>query len=323
MQFKREDIGLYVATALIGGGLGLLAGAFLTARINRKREEDFNAEEAARDDEEAWLEEDVFNIVSEKPEFPRGGDVTFNPAEEPSDEKSKKETKKIRIVGTNKIVEDDGRIIPGRQVESHRLSKEDRLELSRLTREYTVGDLQMELVEKGTMTVEELEDALVEEELDDQPIEESIEVFGEEPLKYVAGEGEGRTNYSEQYRDAKPDMEDFLEKPLDDAGPRDVEDLLVTIGNRWEILLTPPLGKAEHQKRTIYFDPEDESVYTKTDGGDIAPADLRVIANEEVRDIIMPWLIFETELEAIYLDDIRNKKTRWYEIIRLKEDDVN
>lgn len=306
MQFKREDVGLYVATALIGGGLGLLAGAFLTARVNRKREEDFNASDAARD--EGWYPED--EPTDER--APLG--VTFNitNSEALITEPVEEESKKIKVALDKSENSTRGKI-PEKQMESHRLSKEDRDELSRLTKEYSVGALQIVMVEKGTMTVEELEDALVEEELDYQPLDESVEVVGEAPI-----------NYSGQYRaDEKPDMADLLEKPIDDLGPRTIDDLLVTIGNRWEILLQPPEGKAQHQKRTIYFDPNDESVFTKTSNGDMVPADLRVIASEEVRDIIMPWLLFEEDLEVIYLDDIRNKKTRWYEIVRLKEDEDN
>lgn len=310
MQFKREDIGLYVATALIGGGLGLLAGAFLTARINKKRNEDFNAADAARD--ESWHPED--EPTDERATL----GVTFNVTnpyatvaeEEIQDGISNKQLKKTQLEIAEKatVADIENRVTHGKQEESHRLSKEDRDELARLTREYTVAPFQEELVEKGTMTLEELEDALIEEELDIQPLDESVEVLGEEPI-----------NYSRPYRfDDKPDMADFLEKPIDDV-PRDVNDLLVTLDNRWEILLTPPKGKSLQQKRTIFFDPDDESVYTKSHKGDVAPADLRVIASKEVQELIMPWLLFEDDLETIYIDDIRNKKTRWYEIVRLKK----
>jgi len=301
MQFKREDIGLYFAAALIGGGLGLLAGAFLTARINRKREETFNAADAARD--ESWYPED--EPTDEKAPT---ANVTLNirPELAEASETIKKEVKKIKVA-IDKSENIPRGEISGKQIESHRLSKEDRDELARLLTEYTVGDLQIKLVQEGVMSVQELEDALAEEEFDDQPLDIS---------------GGEVTNYSGQYRgDDKPDMASLLEKPVDDLGPRTVDDLLVTVGNRWEILLQPPEGKPENQKRTIYFDPSDESVFTRNSSGDMAPADLRVIASEEVRDIIMPWLLFEEGLEAIYLDDIRNKKTRWYEILRLKEDD--
>jgi hypothetical protein len=307
MQFKREDIGLYVATALIGGGFGLLAGAFLTARINKKRNEDFNAQEAARDEssEDGLIQGDIiFEVVENTPLITEG---------KIQDGVSNKQLKKIQLAEAEKAVVDDiaNRMAHSRQEESHRLSKEDRDELARLTRDYVVGPLQIELIEKGTMTVEELEEALIDLEIDQTPLDESVEVMGEEPI-----------NYNRQYRpDDKPDMADLLQKPIDDV-PRELDSLLVTVG-KWEILLEPPEGKALHQKRTIYFDPDDESVYTKSSKDDIAPADLRVIASEEVRNIIMPWLLFEEDLETIYLDDIRNKKTRWYEIIRLKKDDVD
>lgn len=298
MQFKREDLGLYFATALIGGGLGLLAGAFLTTRINKKREEDFNAADAARDEsEEEYTDYYKTEVVGVRPELAEASQTI------------KEEVKKVEVLLENST---RGKI-PGKQIEKHRMSREERIELQRLTKEYVVGDLQIKLVQEGTMTVEELEDALVEEELDDQDLDISVV----EIVDHV-----NRVDYSQQYRDGeKPDMAAYLEKPVNDLAPLEIDDLLVTVGERWEILLQPPEGKSPQQKRTVYFDPEDEGVFTKTKGGDMAPADLRVIASEEVRDIIMPWLLFETEIETIYLNDIRNKKTRWYEIVRMKEDD--
>jgi len=290
MQFKREDIGLYVATALIGGGLGLLAGAFLTARINKKRNEDFNAAEAARDESE-----EPSDYYQE--EFAKTMDtLAVLEEDEIQDGVSNKQLKKVQLANAEKaaVADIENRVTHGRQVETHRLSKDARIELARLIEEYVVDDIQIELVQKGTMTIE--------------PLDESVEVYGEKPI-----------NYSRPYRyDDKPDMADLLEKPIDDV-PRDVNDLLVTLGGQWEILLTPPEGKALHQKRTIYFDPDDESVYTKSSKGDVAPADLRVIASKEVQELIMPWLMYEDELETIYIDDLRNKRTRWYEIIRLKK----
>jgi hypothetical protein len=303
MRFKREDIGLYVATALIGGGLGLLAGAFLTAKINKKREEDFNAEDAARDESwhpETGEDEVIMSIDSEDiargSTFPTKEDVAGLVKARPEDAAPPRRGERIR---------------PVEKTESHRLSKEDRDELARLTKEYTVGALQIGLVERGTMSVEELEEALIDLEIDQTPLEEDEDLEEVPPV-----------DYSKQYRmEDKPDMEDLLDRPIDDVGPREVEDLLVTVGGRWEILLEPPKGKAQNQKRIIYFDPEDEGVYTKSKAGDMTPADLRVMISEEVREIIMPWLLFEESLETIYVDDIRNKKTRWYEIVRLREDD--
>lgn len=300
MKFKREDMGLYIATSLIGGGIGLLAGAFLTAIINKKRERQFEGTY----EEMAWNEDVYYPIQT-------GGPID----EETIIDDAEVEvltSKKGKVVNIVNVVNEADIVVPEKRAPSHRLSKEDRMELNRLTREYVVGSLQIELVEKGTMSVEELEEALIDADFD-QTVEDEeeddldIEIF----------------DYSKKYRlDDKPDMADLLaDKQVDDEGPRQLEDLLVTVNGEWEILLDPPIGKRLNQKRTIYFDPEDEGVYTQGKGGDMVAADLRVIASPEVRDIIMPWLLFETEIESIYLNDIRSNKTRWYEIVRLKEDD--
>lgn len=304
MRFKREDMGLYFAMALIGGGVGLLVGAFVTVRVNKKREEEteeleledaIEFEEVAEEEETVTHEQHITNITNE--------DLPPQRMKEVDDLIEKKRPRTSKRTRT-------------------RLSKENRCELARLTREYGVTTMQTELVESGVMTVKELEEGLIDAELEanDGHVDEDLEIEVSE-INDI-----GHTDYNSPYRynDSKPDMDDLLEKPIDDGDPRNIEDLLVVVDGRWGISIEPPIGKAERQKRTVYFDPEDESVFTKTADGGVTPADLRVITTPEVRDLIMPWLLFEPDMDTIYIDDIRNKKTRWYEIIRIgSEEDTS
>jgi hypothetical protein len=290
MRFKREDIGLYLATVLIGGGAGLLVGAFITARINKKQEEA----------EEELIPEEVTYDPDDPPDHVKELEKETEEEEEediPLKELKSKTLPKKKSSGKKRF----------------RLSKEDRNELNRLSSQYVITGMQVELVESGIMSVDELGESLLEEE-----------IIAEESLPIEVGNEDGTpTDYNSPYRynDLKPDMDDLLQKPDDDAGPRNLEDLLVVVDERWEISLEPPVGKDEQQKRIIYFDPDDETVFTKTDGGDPVPADLRVITTPEVRDLVMPWLLFEEEMEVIYINDIRNKRTRWWEIVRIGSDE--
>jgi len=293
MVFKKEDLGLYFAMMLIGGGGGLIAGAFITAQINKKREEAFNAEEAARD--ENWPPEEAVEQTEEEAGYVQAGPATHKPAGKEvvidMRERELQESETPRGVPPKKIHE------PKR---SH-LSKDDQQELARLLAEYDVTPMQIDLIESGTMTVEELEGALAETEFEKESISEIT-----------------RTDYNEPYRDEKPSMDALLgDKLVDDGGPRDLGDLLVVVGNKWEISIEPPEGKNEQKKRTIYFDPIDESVFMMSASGHTVPADLRVITTPEVRELIMPWLLFEEEIESIYLTDVTNKKARWYEIAKV------
>lgn len=311
MRFKREDIGLYFASALIGGGLGLLLGALATAQINKKREEKFYAEEAARDDniDRSPANNVTVNWYKEEPTEEKVKEVVINTV-------NRKETWEI---GTDPVAKSglEMKLKPMTR-EKFRISKEDRKELARLSEEYVINALQVELVEKGTITVEELEESLIDADFD-QDILELPEEDESDNLDL-----EDHIDYSQVYRDDKPEMDELLnkhEKPLDDDGPRELGDLLVVVDSKWEIRLEPPTNKGARLKRTIYFDPDDETVYTKSGAGDIVSADLRVITTKAVRDIIYPWLLFEKDIEAIYIDDISSTKSRWYEIIRLKDEE--
>lgn len=55
MKFKKEDLGLYFALVLVGGGAGLLIGALLAARLASSKPLYIPEEE----DEEAWENDDI------------------------------------------------------------------------------------------------------------------------------------------------------------------------------------------------------------------------------------------------------------------------
>ena len=294
MRFKREDLGLYFATALIGGGAGLLAGALVTTYINRKREEDEENEPVEWEDEVLPTHHTINNLFVQ-------------------DESSEKPA----------IVVDTVKLPVGEEVETSyppgatkkfRLTPDGRRHLSRLTEEYDITPMQLGLVESGAVSIDELEATLVEEEFERENRDDEPDVEIEVTETTDASE---RVDYSAGYRDTKPDLDDLV----DDTGPRDINELLVTIGN-WDILIEPPEGKGLNQKRTLYFDPDGDDLFIKNASGEITAADLRVIATPEVQEIILPWLKFEPDVDIIYLNDIRNSKTRWYEILRAGREEV-
>ena len=72
MKFKREDIGLYFALGLAVGGFGLLLGALIAARMNRRQKEeewsqseiDFEAQQEA---DERFDEGDTYKAYPDLP----------------------------------------------------------------------------------------------------------------------------------------------------------------------------------------------------------------------------------------------------------------
>lgn len=314
LRFKREDTGLYIAMTLIGAGLGLLAGAFITARLNKIREEEEPEEEEWEDYYQKDLarqmtildeaEKEEFKDLPEVPNVPimsidrtdRARGTTFPESTDLEKREFEKETKRDRLV---------------------HLSKEERIRLKELISEYNATPMQVNFVESGLMTIDELEEALEEEDFNNRAGPE--ETDPEEDIELTVSEVT-HTDYNEPYRDDKPDMDDLLEKPIDDL-PRDLGDLLVVVDEQWEILLEAPEGKALSNKKVIYYDGSDDSTVMLTKRGQTVAVDLSVMISPEVNQIIRPWLLFEEDLETIYVNDIRNPRTRWYEITRIKEDE--
>lgn len=302
LKFKREDLGLYFAMGLVFGGAGLLVGAFVSNKLEQRRrekeleylEEDWEAPDVHTEDSE----EVVINPIVAKDK--RGFGTLADPeAIELAREKSLKRRKQ----------KDSER-------KKFHLSDQQRSELRRLIEEYEPTTIQIELVESGTMTLEDLEMSLLEEQF----IEAEFEEEEDDPLPVTITEGQtdgdylDHTDYSSQYRgyeDNKPDIDDLISS--NDIGERPLEELLVVVDNRWEILLDEPKGKHQKNRKDIFFDPENESTYvlSPSDPDITIPVDIAVMISPEVKDLVWDFLLFE-EVGTIYINDLEGP--RWYTI---------
>lgn len=290
LKFKREDVGLYFALGLVGGGIGLLIGAFIASRIEQKREL-------------AYLEEDWESPDIHVEDLPEDEEETLiNPV---LDKEQKRELKRIDALETEeRVPAKSGRMSRGRVL---RLTRQEERELKRLCQEYSPSEIQIDLVNQGIMTVEDLELSLIEEEMSKME---------EEPEEGEEFDGVAHTDYSKPYRvfeDNKPDMDELL--PVDDIGPRDISDLLVTLGGRYEITIEPPEGKHQKNKKELLFDSDGEKVYKAAKSGEdsVVAVDIGVMISPEVKETIWDFLLFE-DVDPIYINDL--KGSRWYEITR-------
>ena len=98
---------------------------------------------------------------------------------------------------------------------------------------------------------------------------------------------------------------------------RSVNDLLVVVDGEYEILLDPPKGKDIKNKRVIWYDVDDDSIYTLNRQGEPIPRTIQGIATDEVWEILRPFLIFEPQLCPIYVDNLST--ARYYEFNRVEE----
>jgi len=309
LKFKREDVGLYFALGLIGGGVGLLIGAFIANRVEQKLRGDL-----------AYLDEDMEAPDIHMETLPEDEDGSMiNPSVKMEYRELKAVVKEIDALDMpERVVPKAGKMSKGR---TFRLSRKDERELTRLLKEYKPTEVQIDLVHQGIMTVEELELELIEREMEameDVDYEEIDAEEEEEELELVSGEEDGidHIDYSKPYRvfeDDKPDMDDLL--PVNDIGRRDLSELLVTIGGRYEIMLERPEGKHQKNRKLLMFDEQDERVYqpARSGSGQPVPVDIAVMISPEVKDTIWDFLLFE-DVDPIYIDDL--KGTRWYEIQR-------
>lgn len=242
MKFKREDLGLYFAFGLVGGGVGLLIGAFITSRLSE------SSEVPSKDENNGFARLDPKYKIKE-----------------PDEKKSQK--KKFK-----------------KQGKKNQLTKKEEARLRELGELYEITPIQIELVRSGVMSVDDLEGAIM------------MDTYDEKREPY---------NYNAIYVDTKPDLDDLVaDEILDDLPERKVEDLLVVIDGNFEILLEPPEEKDSKNKRVIWYDIDDDSLYTLNRKGEPIPRTIDGIVTPEVWEIIRPFLMFEPEICPIYVDKL-------------------
>lgn len=125
MRFKKEDIGLYMASSLAGGGLGLLVGAFIASRLEEPiyiPEEDWREEAHVR---LSYKNAEDFKARLEKAEKIAGGE----------------KSRKTRI----------------------KLKAEDDPDLAKFIAEWEPSTIQIEMLRNDQTTMEEVQKIILDE----------------------------------------------------------------------------------------------------------------------------------------------------------------
>jgi hypothetical protein len=222
MKFKKEDLGLYFAFVLVGGGLGLLAGALITnwlekkARkelaeegltLNEKAQQEWNKEAQEIIEEEGYMEiSEVESTVSTWHVVPE--------QEEEIDEKPERERRPQR---------------PNR-------SDYTEEEIAEFIEVYSPSQIQLEMLRNKMMTMDQIASVIEREE----------EAQNSDP-----------TNYAGQYYEEEEEDEEFELEEIEEI----VKELGV-VDDRFHILTGPPEDFPDRIFKDIQWDPEDDSFYT-------------------------------------------------------------
>jgi len=306
MKFKKDDLGLYFAFALVGGGIGLFVGAFLTSWIERRSEEQFNAEEAARDEA---LEEDLNRWIG------------------PNEAKLRAELAAERLEQLEKasegIKEEEGYEVVDLSDEKW----EKYLNLPETPKkEKKVSRKQKESLyeNRSRYSNEELMDFIAEH--DPNPFSQQMLFNGTMTMEQVLGVIEQETlameresyNYAQQYHeDNVEDAEeegDYDEEYINNP-PRD----LGIIDDRFHILTGPPENSNDLTAREIQWDKEDNSFYMIW-RNEPMNYDIETGIGHDAWAVVEPYLL--RGFDDIYVVDLqKNRYYKFYKMPELGEDD--
>jgi hypothetical protein len=249
MKFNKSDLGLYFASSLVGGGVGLLLGALIASLM-------------AGPEPVLILDEEEYDPVQRR--FGLGEEAIEAEAEKIARVKKPRKT-------TTKIT---GRDDP---------------ELAAFIAEWEPSTIQIELVYKGLVTMEDLKELLIKERL-----AKEAEPYNYNKVYYEAEFGE------------KPELADLARLPEEEP----------VVDDRYQILRDPPANKDPKALRIIYWDAEDDSFYTLTRKKQPVPTDLRGVISDETWTVMVPY--FDKGYDTLYVDDLESN--RFYRFIVVPDD---
>jgi len=247
MKFKRSDLGLYFASTLVGAGVGLLMGAFIASRQTRSFYVPGKIEE--------W--EAVSDPVAQR--------FQVDNVEEYLDEQAEKNArvKKPRKTSTKITVQDDPK-------------------LAAFIAEWEPSTIQIEMVKKGLVTLEALEEVLIKE---------------------AAAKKSEPYNYRGPYYDDKPELVDISKLPEEEK----------IVDDRYQILRDLPTDRDIKKVRIIYWDPEDNDFYCLSRSKQPVPTDLRGLISDETWEIMLPY--FDKGYNTLYVDDKETNRFYRFDVI--------
>ncbi|MCK5602213.1 hypothetical protein KAR91_10100 [Candidatus Pacearchaeota archaeon] len=237
LKFKKEDVGLYTALTLMGAGTGLLVGATIASRL-------VAPVYIPAHSEEEWDE------AAEK--FTEGRGQTFD----------------TKIARGKKS---------GKQRAYSKPDSEETKELNEFIMRCGPSPIQIEMIKSGVLSMDKVEDALIQEELAKQ----------KEPYNY-------NTIYLE---DDKPDLDEIALLP----------DEIETIDERWIVSSEQTTEKSKKNIRRCFYDIRDDSFYTTSrQGHDIPLGSVNDFVPDSVWDIIEPYLL--SDMGPIFVNDLESTK---------------
>ena len=280
MKFKKEDIGLYFAFALVGGGLGLLVGAILTSWLEKRAQE-----EAI---EKAWSEnEGADEEWAEAAEKARRADEEARRADEEAARKIHEEMTEDLEYKVKKQAKEKKR----NEKRPNKSQYTDEA-LEEFFAEYQPNVMMMEMLRNGGMNMEQVIGVIEAEE----------EAFNREPVDYSAPYHEANVAEAEE-------AGEYETEELKNMG----EDLGIVNG-RFQIRTGPPDNASDLTCREIQWDSEDNSFYMLRRGNPIG-YDIRTGIGHDTWEVIAPYLL--RGMGDIFVVDL--EKPRYYSFHKLAE----
>ena len=278
MRFKKEDIGLYFAFILVGGGLGLLAGAILTNWLERRAQEEAEEEEWSENEiaDEDWVMLEEERMEAEK--------IAYEMDEEAARKEHKEMTEDLEYKVKTQPKEKK------RNDRRPNLSGHTDEELENFFAEYQPSMMQMEMVRSGVMSWEQVIGVLELEEA----------AFNTDPV-----------NYNQPYHEAN--VEEAEEEGQYDQ--EELEDMVQELGivnDRFRILTGPPNNAEDLTHKEIQWDPEDNSFYMLRRGHPMI-YEIRTGIGHDTWEIVEPYLL--KGLNNIFVVDLETP--RYYEFHKL------
>lgn len=289
MKFKKEDAGLYFAFMLIGGGLGMLAGAILANWIEKRKElvgaEDPGTKGPAASDQDwakaqrAKIEQELAEQRKEHAEVMSRGykaGAWVAPVKKETVGKPRKKNEK-----------------------RPNLSKYSDEELEEFFAEFPVNYFQMEMLRNGSMTMEQVQGVL---ELEQEALEMEPE------------------DYSAPYRTAfEIAKEEAKFEGMDKVQLEYIIEELGIINGKFRVLASPPVNANELPTKEIQWDPEDDAFYYLRRGQPIL-YNIQTTIGRETWDEIIPYML--GNVTDIWVEDVENSKLyAFHKLVGIGEDE--
>lgn len=242
MKFNRNDIGLYIALGLVGAGTGLLIGAFIAGRRKQSR-----------------VSNQIRDLVDETEKLVDNYKLS-------EDAKETLEEYTIPEI----VVYDEKPIEPKSQYSE---------EIQEFIEEYEPTSVQLEMVMKDILSIDEVKKAL---DMEAEDAEDAAE----------------HNNYAAMYGNIGT-------KTPEDEG---------LIDDRYNIYRSLPSDYLGDKRQTVYYDESDDSFYIMSKQGTPIPmGKIYNLISENLWEIMKPYMV--SGWAPLYVVDLETKKQYQFELV--------